>query len=148
MLLEQVQDKIHSPLLIAVLGEFKRLLDLLHQRRFGGMGFVLRMKRGSSSRKHRCQKQDCTQTIRRPDRRFHARSVTPVETKVIFTVGQGSVATYRIKGNSSVNEHNRDFSANLAMDLKTSDTMSAYEGDCILGQGGCSATSFLPLQLS
>jgi hypothetical protein len=31
---------------------------------------------------------------------------------------------------------------------ESSDTMSGYEGENILGQRGCSATAFLPLQLS
>jgi hypothetical protein len=35
------------------------------------------------------------------------------------------------------------------MDSKESnDTMSGYEGESILGHRGCSATAFLPLQLS
>jgi hypothetical protein len=48
-------------LLVTVLGELERLLDLPHRQRLGGMARLLRATRGSSERKHRCQKQDCAE---------------------------------------------------------------------------------------
>jgi hypothetical protein len=56
-----VEDKIHCPLLVAVLGQFERLVDLSHQRRLVGMARLLRPNSRWLSNKQRCQEQDCAQ---------------------------------------------------------------------------------------